>query len=87
MVKVGIVGGTGYTGAELLRLLVGHPNANVTVITSRSEKGVPVAQLYPNLEALLTWPSQSQTSTACRAVIWCFLLRPMVSHKTPSLLF
>lgn len=53
MVKVGIVGGTGYTGAELLRLLVGHPNANVRVITSRSEKGVPVAQLYPNLRGLV----------------------------------
>jgi N-acetyl-gamma-glutamyl-phosphate reductase len=53
VVKVGIVGGTGYTGAELLRLLVGHPNANVTVITSRSEKGVPVAQLYPNLRGLV----------------------------------
>lgn len=53
MVKVGIVGGTGYTGAELLRLLVGHPNANVRVITSRSEKGVPVVQLYPNLRGLV----------------------------------
>ncbi len=53
MVKVGIVGGTGYTGAELLRLLAGHPNAKVTVITSRSEQGVPVAQLYPNLRGII----------------------------------
>ena len=35
--KVGIVGGTGYTGAELLRLLVGHPRVELAVITSRSE--------------------------------------------------
>jgi N-acetyl-gamma-glutamyl-phosphate reductase len=49
VVKVGIVGGTGYTGVELLRLLANHPQARVEVITSRSEEGVPVADLYPNL--------------------------------------
>lgn len=49
MVKVGIVGGTGYTGVELLRLLAAHPQVNLQVITSRSEKGLPVADMYPNL--------------------------------------
>ena len=49
MVKVGIVGGTGYTGVELLRLLVGHPEVELSVITSRGEKGVPVSQMFPNL--------------------------------------
>lgn len=49
MIKVGIVGGTGYTGVELLRLLSIHPSASVEVITSRSEAGLPVASLYPNL--------------------------------------
>ncbi|HHJ4328375.1 TPA: N-acetyl-gamma-glutamyl-phosphate reductase [Klebsiella pneumoniae] len=49
MIKVGIVGGTGYTGVELLRLLAGHPQAEVAVITSRSEAGVRVADMYPNL--------------------------------------
>ena len=53
MIKIGIVGGTGYTGAELLRLLSGHPNAELVAITSRSEKGVPVAQLYPNLRGIV----------------------------------
>jgi len=53
VVKVGIVGGTGYTGAELLRLLAGHPNAKVTVITSRTEAGMPVANLYPNLRGIV----------------------------------
>jgi N-acetyl-gamma-glutamyl-phosphate reductase len=52
-VKVGIVGGTGYTGAELLRLLAMHPSADVVAITSRGEKGVPVAQLYPNLRGIV----------------------------------
>ncbi|WP_304640788.1 N-acetyl-gamma-glutamyl-phosphate reductase [Pseudomonas sp.] len=49
MIKVGIVGGTGYTGVELLRLLAVHPEAHVEVITSRSEEGVRVSDMYPNL--------------------------------------
>ena len=53
MIKVGVVGGTGYTGVELLRLLAGHPDAELTVITSRSEAGVPVADLFPNLRGSL----------------------------------
>lgn len=48
-IKIGIVGGTGYTGVELLRLLANHPNALVTVITSRGEAGIKVADLFPNL--------------------------------------
>lgn len=49
MIQVGIVGATGYTGVELLRLLAGHPQVQLKTITSRSEKGMPVAELYPNL--------------------------------------
>lgn len=49
MVKVGIIGGTGYTGVELLRLLALHPEVELTCITSRSEAGTPVAQIFPNL--------------------------------------
>ena len=49
MIKVGIVGGTGYTGVELLRLLAQHPQVNVAMITSRSETGVKVCDMYPNL--------------------------------------
>ncbi|HCS27222.1 MAG TPA: N-acetyl-gamma-glutamyl-phosphate reductase, partial [Spongiibacteraceae bacterium] len=47
MLKVGIVGGTGYTGAELLRILVDHPGAEVSMITSRAEAGVSVDELFP----------------------------------------
>lgn len=47
--QVGIVGATGYTGVELLRLLSHHPNVEVAMITSRSEKDRPVADLYPSL--------------------------------------
>jgi N-acetyl-gamma-glutamyl-phosphate reductase len=47
--KVGIVGGTGYTGVELLRLLARHPQCELTAITSRQEAGQNVADLFPNL--------------------------------------
>jgi len=49
MLKIGVVGGTGYTGVELLRLIAQHPQAELTCITSRSEKGLAVADLFPNL--------------------------------------
>lgn len=49
MYEVGIVGATGYTGVELLRLLAGHSQVNVSVITSRTEQGQRVDALYPNL--------------------------------------
>jgi N-acetyl-gamma-glutamyl-phosphate reductase len=49
MIKVGIVGGTGYTGVELLRLLAAHPEVTLTAITSRKEDGLPVAEMYPSL--------------------------------------
>lgn len=49
MIRVGIVGGTGYTGVELLRLLATHRGAEVVAITSRSEAGMSVAELFPNL--------------------------------------
>ena len=49
MIKVGIVGGTGYTGVELLRLLARHPQVELKAITSRKEAGMPVADMFPNL--------------------------------------
>jgi len=49
MIKVGIVGGTGYTGAELLRLLAHHPKARVTLLTSRKEAGQRADQHFPHL--------------------------------------
>jgi N-acetyl-gamma-glutamyl-phosphate reductase len=48
-IKVGIVGGTGYTGVELLRLLAQHPHCELRAITSRKEAGMSVADLFSNL--------------------------------------
>ncbi len=47
--KIGVVGGTGYTGVELLRLLAQHPNAEIALITSRGEAGTPVSAMFPSL--------------------------------------
>ena len=49
MIKVGIVGGTGYTGVELLRLLSQHPEVELAAITSRAEAGSAVADMFPSL--------------------------------------
>ena len=53
MIKVGIVGGTGYTGVELLRLLAQHPQVELRVITSRSETGSAVSAMFPNLRGFV----------------------------------
>jgi len=53
MIKVGIVGGTGYTGVELLRFLLQHPQVQIQTVTSRTEAGMPIAQLFPNLRGHL----------------------------------
>ena len=49
VIKVGVVGGTGYTGVELLRLLVMHPKVELSMVTSRSEAGQKVSDMFPNL--------------------------------------
>jgi N-acetyl-gamma-glutamyl-phosphate reductase len=49
VIKVGIYGGSGYTGQELIRLLLGHPEAKVVVATSRRFAGTPVSEIYPAL--------------------------------------
>lgn len=49
MISVGIVGGTGYTGVELLRLLLRHPDVQVSVLTSRTEAGKRVDDMFPSL--------------------------------------
>ena len=53
MIKVGIIGGTGYTGVELLRILAEHPQVKIEVITSRGEAGTAVSAIYPNLRRFI----------------------------------
>ena len=53
MIKVGIVGGTGYTGVELLRLLALHPQVEIRTITSRADAGTRLSQMFPSLRGYL----------------------------------
>ncbi len=51
MKQVGIIGASGYTGAELLRLIAGHPNLELQVATGETQAGIPIRDLYPSLSA------------------------------------
>lgn len=63
MIRVGIVGGTGYTGVELMRLLAQHPGVELVAVTSRKDAGTPVATMFPSLRGHVsldfTEPSQA----------------------------
>ena len=53
MIRVGIVGATGYAGAELVRILHTHPKADLTIITSRQYAGKPVSNVYPAFKGVV----------------------------------
>ena len=73
MIEAGIVGGTGYTGVELLRLLSGHDQVNIKVITSRAEAGKPVSELYPNLRGHVDIPfSEPDVGLLCECDVVFF---------------
>ena len=61
MIKVGIVGATGYAGVELIRLLSAHPEVEITQLTSRAEAGVRVDRLFPNLRGAIDLPFEDPT--------------------------
>ncbi|MGJ0485826.1 MAG: N-acetyl-gamma-glutamyl-phosphate reductase [Methylomicrobium sp.] len=73
MIRAGIVGGTGYTGVELLRILALHREVEVAVVTSRADAGVRVDAVYPNLrgyiDAVFTVPDV-ETLAACDVVFF-----------------
>ena len=73
MIRVGVVGGTGYTGVELLRLLLRHPGVTVSLITSRGEAGRRLDNLFPSLlgacDLTFTDPAEADYS-ACDLVFF-----------------
>jgi N-acetyl-gamma-glutamyl-phosphate reductase len=69
MIDVGIVGGSGYTGGELMRLLANHPEAKVAVVTSRKLAGKPVSSTHPHLRGIYSLnfeaPSAKEVADRC----------------------
>ena len=88
MIKAGIVGGTGYTGAELLRLLAVHPQVELTVITSRSEAGKQVSELFPSLRGMLNLAFTEPDDNALAACDLVFFATPngIAMKSVPHLL-
>ncbi len=88
MIKAGIVGGTGYTGVELLRLLCMHPQVELSVITSRGEAGKAVADLYPNLRGKvdLVFTEPDLVSLSSCDVVFFATPNGTAMQTTPALL-
>ena len=76
MIKIGIVGGTGYTGVELLRILAAHPHAELTAITSRKEDGMPVAEMFPSLRGFVSLAFTAPEKTALHECDVVFFATP-----------
>ncbi|MSP98553.1 MAG: N-acetyl-gamma-glutamyl-phosphate reductase [Betaproteobacteria bacterium] len=76
MIKVGIVGGTGYTGIELLRILARHPQAELAAITSRKEAGVPVSAFFPSLRGAVMISFSDPAEADLRACDVVFFATP-----------
>lgn len=53
MIKVGIIGVTGYVGIELIRILIGHPQVKIVYVASRSDSGRPLSTVYPHLQTMV----------------------------------
>ena len=88
MIKVGIVGGTGYTGVELLRLLAAHPQVKLVAITSRKEAGMPVADMFPNLRGhiSLAFCDPEQTDLTQCDVVFFATPSGVAMQQVPKLL-
>ncbi len=64
MVKVAVIGGTGYAGAELVRILSAHPRAELTMITSRQYAGQPFSDVYPAMGGIVNLTCQAFSEEA-----------------------
>src|ERR1051325_2452768 len=76
MIKAGIVGGTGYTGVELLRLLAQHPEVELKAITSRKEAGTPVSAMFPSLRRRVDLAFSEPKADALRGCDVVFFATP-----------
>jgi len=88
MIKVGLVGASGYVGAELLRLILGHPRLQLEVLTSRTETGRPVSEFFPWLRGHLELAFSAPALENLRACDVVFFATPHATamHQVPALL-
>lgn len=86
--RIGVVGGTGYAGAELLRLLAAHPQAEIAAVTSRSAAGTPVADAYPQLRGVvdLVFSDRAEAQLATCDVVFFATPHAAAMHDVPRLL-
>ncbi len=80
MIDVGIVGGSGYTGGELLRLLANHPQVKVVAVTSRKLSGKPVDLVHPHLKGI--YSLNFEAPTAAEVAKRCDIVFTAVPHGT-----
>lgn len=76
MIKIGVIGGTGYTGVELLRLLVMHPHAEIALITSRAEAGTRVSSMFPSLRGHVDLEFSAPSDAALKQCDLVFFATP-----------
>lgn len=88
MISVGIVGATGYTGVELLRLLAGHEGVDVKVVTSNAEKGKSVIEVFPSLRSHFDLKFVEHDSEQLKSCDLIFFATPHATamHYVPELL-
>ena len=88
MIRIGIVGGTGYTGVELLRLLAQHPEVQVVAITSRGDAGIPVATMFPSLRRRVNLKFEDPAKANLRNCDLVFFATPngVAMEQAPALL-
>ena len=88
MIKIGIAGASGYTGLELIRLLVGHPDVELTVLTSETFQGQNIAEVFPSLNGIVDLelrPLDNNIAKDCQ-VLFLALPHTMAMSKLPDYL-
>ena len=71
MIKAGVIGGSGYTGGELLRLLVNHPSVEIDFVFSTTRAGQSIAQTHPDLWGVLDMAFTDTANSAVDIVFLC----------------
>ncbi len=88
MIKIGIAGASGYTGLELIRLLVGHPGVELTVLTSETFQGQNIAEVFPSLNGIVDLelrPLDNNIAKDCQ-VLFLALPHTLAMSKLPDYL-